>query len=49
VLILAGIDPCYCCTERLGVVDYRSKARVMSGEDLVRLSQAKTARIKKEL
>jgi len=49
VLILAGIDPCYCCTERLGVVDYRSKEWVMSGEDLVRLSQAKTERIKREI
>jgi len=48
-IILAAIDPCYCCTERMAVVDYKSKKQVFSGEDLIRLSQEKTARIKKEL
>ena len=48
-IILAAIDPCYCCTERMAVVDYKSKKQVYSAEDLIRLSQGKTARIKKEL
>ena len=48
-IILAAIDPCYCCTERMAVVNYKSKKQVFSGEDLIRLSQEKTARIKKEL
>ncbi|MCB4756176.1 MAG: nickel-dependent hydrogenase large subunit [Elusimicrobia bacterium] len=47
-IILAAIDPCYCCTERMAVRDNKGIKRY-NGDDLIRLSQDKTARIKKEL
>lgn len=47
-IILAAIDPCYCCTERVAVRDTEGN-RLYSGEDLVRLSQEKTEKIKKGL
>jgi len=45
-LILAAVDPCYCCTERVGVVDATSKKRLYNGFDLIRLSQEKTQKLK---
>ena len=48
-IILAAVDPCYCCTERLAVVEAGTGRRVMTGGDLVRLSQEKTMRVRKEL
>ncbi len=49
-IILAAIDPCYCCTERMAVYKHKGDPRepIMTGEDLVRLSQEKTARLRKE-
>ena len=47
-IILAAIDPCYCCTERLAVRDGRGRV-LHNGRDLVRLSQEKTMRLKKEM
>jgi len=47
-IILAAIDPCYCCTERMAVRD-PSGRRLMGGPDLVRLSRAKTERLRKEM
>ena len=44
-IILAAIDPCYCCTERMLIVDDHDK-QVMGVFELIRLSQEKTARIK---
>lgn len=44
-IILAAIDPCYCCTERMLIVDGSDK-NVMGVEELIRLSQEKTRRIK---
>jgi len=44
-IILAAIDPCYCCTERMLIVD-RGDKNIMDMNDLVRLSQEKTQRIK---
>ena len=44
-IILAAIDPCYCCTERMLIVDPQDK-KVMDVNELIRLSQEKTARIK---
>ncbi|MDI6794069.1 MAG: nickel-dependent hydrogenase large subunit [bacterium] len=41
-IILASVDPCYSCTERMQVVD-KEKGTTLSGKDLVRLSQEKTA------
>ena len=42
--IMAAIDPCYCCTERMIVTD-RGDRTLMTGHDLVRLSQEKTRAI----
>jgi membrane-bound hydrogenase subunit alpha len=47
-IILASIDPCYCCTERLAVCTLAG-GEVLSAADLIRLSQEKTAGIKKEM
>ncbi len=47
-IIFAAIDPCYCCTERMAVRDTRGK-KLYGGEDLIRLSQEKTAKIKSKL
>ncbi|MFH1360619.1 MAG: nickel-dependent hydrogenase large subunit [Candidatus Omnitrophota bacterium] len=47
-IILAAIDPCYCCTERMAVRDTKGK-KLYNGEDLVRLSQEKTEKIRKKI
>jgi membrane-bound hydrogenase subunit alpha len=45
-IIMAAIDPCYCCTERTIVVRADDKDKtVMDGHDLIRLSQEKTKAI----
>ena len=44
-IILAAIDPCYCCTERMLIVDDHDK-QVMDVNELIRLSQEKTKKIK---
>ena len=48
-ITLAAVDPCYCCTERVAVVDKRTGKKGLTGQDLIRLSQEKTLRIKKNL
>jgi len=47
-IILAAIDPCYCCTERLAVRNTQG-TKLFNGEDLVRLSQEKTERLRKDM
>jgi len=47
-IIFAAIDPCYCCTERMAVRN-TSGEKIYNGEDLIRLSQEKTAKIKNKL
>jgi len=47
-IILAAIDPCYCCTERMAVRDTKGK-KMYNGEDLVRLSQARTEKLKQKM
>jgi NADH-quinone oxidoreductase subunit D len=47
-IILAAIDPCYCCTERMAVRNRKGK-KLMTGEDLIRLSQEKTEKIKTKM
>jgi len=47
-IILAAIDPCYCCTERMMIVDKQDKD-IMSVEELIRLSQEKTAKLGKSM
>jgi hypothetical protein len=41
------VDPCYSCTERLAVVRGVDGRAELNGEDLVRLSQARTAELRK--
>jgi len=48
-ITLAAVDPCYCCTERLAVIQRPSDKKIMNGWDLIKLSQEKTARIKQDL
>jgi NADH-quinone oxidoreductase subunit D len=48
-LALAAVDPCYSCTERVAaVIDSRTRKRVLSFNDLVRLSQEKTRRLMRD-
>jgi len=47
-LITAAVDPCYSCTERVGIVDTQNgKRSILTEADLIRLSQEKTERIRK--
>lgn len=46
-IILAAIDPCYCCTERMLIVDADDKY-LMDAQELIRLSQEKTRKIKEK-
>jgi len=50
-IILAAIDPCYCCTERVTVIDANKpkKKTIYSQADLIRLSQQKTLEIKSRM
>ena len=48
-LTLAAVDPCYCCTERLAVIEKPTDKKIMNGWDLIKLSQEKTRRIEQEL
>jgi membrane-bound hydrogenase subunit alpha len=47
-LITAAVDPCYCCTERMAIVDQESKKILLTGEEMIRLSQQKTEQLKKK-
>jgi len=44
-IILASVDPCYCCTERLSVVDAKSGNPVLDSEALIKMSQEKTKKL----
>jgi NADH-quinone oxidoreductase subunit D len=45
-LITAAVDPCYCCTERMIVVDRESNQTLYAGDKLVKLSQQKTEKMR---
>lgn len=47
-IILAAVDPCYCCTERMAVRNTKGK-KLYGGEDLIRLSQQKTEKIREKM
>jgi Ni,Fe-hydrogenase III large subunit len=47
-IILAAIDPCYCCTERMAVRNTNGK-KLYNGEDLIKLSQEKTQKIRERM
>jgi NADH-quinone oxidoreductase subunit D len=48
-IILAAVDPCYCCTERTSAIDRNSGKKVFTPEDLIRLSQKKTRKVARDL
>lgn len=49
-LALAAVDPCYCCTERMGFAyEAGSGKKIMNGNDLIRLSQQRTLELKRKL
>jgi len=49
-ITLAGVDPCYCCTERLAVVyDANSGKRIMNARELIDKSISHTADLKGEI
>ena len=48
-LILAAVDPCYCCTERMAAVDCETGKDVYSSQDLIKMSQGKTEEIRKNI
>ena len=41
-IILAAIDPCYCCTERMTVCNNIKGKKIYNGKDLIKLSREKT-------
>ena len=47
-IILAAIDPCYCCTERMLIVDRKDK-ELFGVQELIKLSQDKTMELKKKM
>ncbi|MDH4019873.1 MAG: nickel-dependent hydrogenase large subunit [Xanthomonadales bacterium] len=48
-IILAAVDPCYCCTERMAVaVGHHDGERLLNARDLMRLSCEKTDRLMAE-
>jgi len=48
-ITLAAVDPCYCCTERVAVVDRKTGKKGLTGQDLIRLSQEKTFILRKDI
>lgn len=47
LLVLAAVDPCYCCTERVAVVDAGTQKQLYTGRDLVKMSQDRTKELRK--
>ncbi|MFC1650434.1 nickel-dependent hydrogenase large subunit [Candidatus Latescibacterota bacterium] len=47
-LVTAAVDPCYCCTERMAVLDKDTDNIVMSGQELVEISRKKTEQFKND-
>ena len=48
-ITLAAVDPCYCCTERLAVIERTGGKKIFNGQDLIRLSQDKTQKLKEKM
>jgi NADH-quinone oxidoreductase subunit D len=50
MLIVAAMDPCYSCTERVAVIEHRrAGVRHIAKEDLLRMSWAKTETIRRQV
>ena len=47
-ITLAAVDPCYCCTERVIVINKKDNSKLMNGWDLIKLSQEKTLKLKEQ-
>jgi membrane-bound hydrogenase subunit alpha len=47
-ITLAAVDPCYCCTERVAVINKPDNKKIMNGWDLIKLSQEKTEKLREE-
>jgi NADH-quinone oxidoreductase subunit D len=47
-IILAAVDPCYCCTERMAAIDCNDGRRLLDTRALIRLSCEKTDRLMAE-
>lgn len=45
-LVTAAVDPCYCCTERMAVLDRGTNGCIMTGKELTGLSRKKTIELK---
>jgi len=49
-IILAAVDPCYCCTERMAFAyDYFTGKKILNGLDLIRISHRKTNDLKMKM
>jgi len=49
-IILAAVDPCYCCTERMAFAyDYFTRRKIMNGLDLIKISHQKTNDLKMKM
>ncbi|MCM8769560.1 MAG: nickel-dependent hydrogenase large subunit [Candidatus Omnitrophica bacterium] len=49
-IILAGVDPCYCCTERmLTVYQADNRRKIMDGREVIRLCQEKTEKLREKM
>ncbi len=48
-IILAAVDPCYCCTERMAAIDRKTGKKTLDSKDLIRLSQEKTKTLMKKM
>ena len=47
LITLAAVDPCYSCTERVGVVERHTKKVIFDFDKLLQLSREKTEKIRK--
>ncbi len=48
-IILAAIDPCYCCTERMVAIDRKTKKQLLTAQDLIHMSQEKSHKLMHKL
>lgn len=49
-IALAAVDPCYCCTERMGFAyNLDSGEKILNGKELVKLGQDKTNALKEKM
>ena len=47
-LITAAVDPCYCCTERMAVLERNDNRIIMTGKELTESSRKVTEQLKKD-